>query len=913
MTGPARPLAARLVRSASSRSVSAARSLARRGATAASALVPGLPLPTRLATLFDYYAVHHLRIALPARRLETEQGALAGYLEEVAVSRDRLTVTGWTLGSAVSLRVGKIAQRVPVSVDRPDVATAMGCRPRRGFRARLPVAVGMLEVTLEGPEGTHEPVHTQIGLPDARRVARARRRLSWRFAAHLVAVSPDLLRAVWRRDPVQRARAKQRLGLATPDVAELLDPAWLAERTPERPAPAVAGLRVVMPVHDGFEVLQEALGRLLAHTDMPLHLVLVEDASPDPRVRPWLRDWAADADARDGVAVTLLEHDANMGFIASVNRAFAALGFGADATPAVRSSRGGDAEAPVVLLNADALVPAGWAQRLIAPFGAGPDVASVTPMSNDAEIFSAPVICARSPLARGQADAMDAAARALVPPATPVAAPTGVGFCMALAPHWLARAPRFDTAFGRGYGEEVDWCRRLAAQGARHVAAPDLFVEHRGATSFGDAEKRRLVTQNNDVIARRYPGYDAQVQRFILNDPLTTARIRLALAFLDSHPDLPEVPVYIAHSLGGGAEHALQSRIAAQTPVGAVVIRLGGVHRYRLEIVTDGGVTAAATEDAGLLRRLLRQVARRRIVYSCAVGAQQPEHVPDLLRDLAQEAPLDIKFHDFFPVSPSYNLLDSDGIYRGAPIGSDTTDPAHTLRSGGGATLSLADWQAAWGRAMDRARRLVVFSETSRDIVATVYPQAADRIVVAPHEMPGEVPRLPGPPATTADGAGLVIGVLGNIGLPKGARILQLLAAELRGSDTGLVLLGQIDPGYPLGRGAIVHGPYDRRDIPHLVDRYRIDLWLVPSVWPETFSFATHECAATGLPMIAFDLGAQAEVVGALPNGRLLPPPDRPAALAPAARRILAEARRLVHAARVMRQRPEPRATLAGE
>jgi GT2 family glycosyltransferase len=910
MTGPGRLPAGRPSRRVPFRLRRSLKRVARRGAQAAAALVPGLPLPRRLSALFDYYAAHHLRIALAARPLETEDGALAGYLEEVSVSRDRLTVTGWTLGPAVSLRVGKIAQRVPVSVDRPDVAAAMGCRPRRGFRARLPVAEGVLDVALEG---TESPLRVRIDLPDARRVARARRRLTWRFVAHLVAVSPDLARATLRRDPPMRARAKQRLGLAAPDVAELLDPAWLAERASERPAAAALGVRVVMPVHDGFEVLQAALGRLVAHTDMPLHLVLVEDASRDPRVRPWLRDWAAAAEGRDGVTVTLLEHAENMGFIASVNRGFAALGFGEEDAARAHAPGQGAREAPVVLLNADALVPAGWAQRLIAPLGAGRDVASVTPMSNDAEIFSAPAICAPTALAPGQAEAMDAAARMLVPPATPVAAPTGVGFCMAIAPHWLARAPRFDTAFGRGYGEEVDWCRKLARQGARHVAAPDLFVEHRGATSFGEAEKRRLVTRNNAEIARRYPGYDAEVQRFILNDPLTTARVRLALAFLDSHPDLAEVPVFIAHSLGGGAEHALQARISAQAPVGAVVIRLGGLHRYRLEIVTEAGVTAAATEDAALLQRLVAQVTKRRIVYSCAVGAQEPEHVPDLLCALAEGASLDIKFHDFFPVSPSYNLLDADGVYRGPPTAAGTTDPAHVCRDRAGAAVPLAAWQASWGRAVDRAERLVVFSESSREIVAAVYPQAARRIVVAPHELPVDVPRMqPGP--SGGDKGALVIGVLGNIGPPKGARLLQRLSAELRAvPDAGLVLLGQIDPAFPLDRGAIVHGPYDRRDIPYLVGKYGIDLWLVPAVWPETFSFATHECAATGLPMIAFDLGAQAEVVGALPNGLLLPLPDGPVATPETARRILAEARSLVQEARVARDLPARRVSIAGE
>jgi O-antigen biosynthesis protein len=95
-----------------------------------------------------------------------------------------------------------------------------------------------------------------------------------------------------------------------------------------------------------------------------------------------------------------------------------------------------------------------------------------------------------------------------------------------------------------------------------------------------------------------------------------------------------------------------------------------------------------------------------------------------------------------------------------------------------------------------------------------------------------------------------------------------------------LVLLGNIDPSFNLAPPAKVHGDYEPAQIPALVARYGIGCWLIPSIWPETFSYTTHEALATGLPVICFDLGAQAEAVrraeaqgapGAvlpLPNGR---------------------------------------------
>ena len=60
------------------------------------------------------------------------------------------------------------------------------------------------------------------------------------------------------------------------------------------------------------------------------------------------------------------------------------------------------------------------------------------------------------------------------------------------------------------------------------------------------------------------------------------------------------------------------------------------------------------------------------------------------------------------------------------------------------------------------------------------------------------------------------------------------------------------------------------QDLPGLVARYGITDWLVPSVWPETFSYTTHEALATGLPVYAFDIGAQGDAVEKAENGRLI-------------------------------------------
>ncbi len=219
---------------------------------------------------------------------------------------------------------------------------------------------------------------------------------------------------------------------------------------------------MVVPVFNAFDLLDEVLTRADTHADLPLRMILIEDCSTDPRVRPFLTAWATAPERRAAVQVIL--NDANLGFIGSINRGLAA-------------AREGSAD-PVVLLNSDALLPPGWTRRLLAPL-AEADVASVTPLSNDAEIFNIPVICRPGPLAPGVPTGWMPRRVSCTRRPARIEAPTGVGFCMALSPAFLARVPELDAAFGRGYGEETDWCQKTRALGGRHLGVANLFVEHR--------------------------------------------------------------------------------------------------------------------------------------------------------------------------------------------------------------------------------------------------------------------------------------------------------------------------------------------------------------------------------------------------------------------------------------------------
>ncbi|MFO1493637.1 MAG: glycosyltransferase [Lysobacterales bacterium] len=268
----------------------------------------------------------------------------------------------------------------------------------------------------------------------------------------------------------------------------------------------MSAIDIVIPVYNAAPLLARCLTALDRWTDAgEARVWVIDDASPDPAIQPLLQDWRA----RSPLAPTVLRNAQNLGFVGSVNRG-------------MRESR-----ADVLLLNADTEVTPGWLPRMRAPL-ADPRVATVTPFSNNAEICSWPEFCRAHPVPSDSE--VIAAAFAGEPPEW-IDLPTAVGFCMLIRRATLDAIGDFDQAtFGRGYGEENDFCLRAAGHGWRNVIATDAYVVHAGGGSFAPLGLKPGGDNLQRLLAR-YPGYNAQVAAFIAADPLAPIRARVAARY----------------------------------------------------------------------------------------------------------------------------------------------------------------------------------------------------------------------------------------------------------------------------------------------------------------------------------------------------------------------------------------------
>ncbi len=222
----------------------------------------------------------------------------------------------------------------------------------------------------------------------------------------------------------------------------------------------------------------------------------------------------------------------------------------------------------------------------------------------------------------------------------------------------------FDAGnFGKGYGEENDFCMRASYRGWRHRAAADVFVYHAGAVSFGwDAAR---LEQAGATMRRLHPSYEALVERHRQEDPLRRYRRRIDAARIAG--DGPTM-LYVAHVLGGGTERHLQylvRRVEAEGIRTAVLRPCGG----RCVCVEHRGIRRTPNlvfvlpEETVELLEVLRQINVRHVHLQHLQGV--PEEVLKAAGRLG--VPYDWTMHDYMVICPRLFLMDESHRYCGEP------------------------------------------------------------------------------------------------------------------------------------------------------------------------------------------------------------------------------------------------------
>jgi GT2 family glycosyltransferase len=603
---------------------------------------------------------------------------------------------------------------------------------------------------------------------------------------------------------------------------------------------------VIIPVYRGRKQTLACIESVLQTVDRHIPVIVVNDATDDRSLEADLNELAAHG------RITLLSNTVNHGFVASVIR-------GLSVHPA----------SDAVVLNSDTLVFGDWLTRLRAAAYSDCQVGTVTPLTNSGTIASYPRIQEQvvSPEAAAAINALAATANDGLSADIPV----GVGFCLYMRRDCLRDVGEFDAAvFGRGYGEETDFCMRARKRGWSHRLAADVYVYHAGGLSFGP-ERAALLDRSQRLLNLRYPGYTRSIERFVRRDPLLKLRRRLderRLSELDGR-------FVLMTTLGmtGGVERFVDERCRTIREQGLFPLLL---RPHVAGVSTSCELWTDAIDVPNLRYEIPTELpALKALLGELELASVEIQHflhldprVIEMVREL--KTSYDVYVHDYAWICPRVTLIDGSGRYCGEP---EVTVCAACVRRNGSnlrEKITVPDLRKRSSRWLAGAHRVVAPSNDAATRLRNYFRGA--RIEVQAHSEP-VVPDTP----TVLSSAGPVlrIGLLGGIGTHKGYRILLECARDacVRKLPLEFVVVGHTEGDAQLLKTGkvFVTGRYSEGEAPHLLRRERPDLIFLASVWPETWSYVLDEALETGLPIFAFDLGAIAERLRAADQGTLLP------------------------------------------
>lgn len=652
---------------------------------------------------------------------------------------------------------------------------------------------------------------------------------------------PDI--AVAQIDPLEhflrRGAAEQRAQpLSRHSVEELL-PSHMRPNVP----PNVPVVDVIIPVYRGIEETSRCIDSVYAaRCQTPFRLIVINDCSPEPAMYGYLEE------AARRYGFMLLTNEVNRGFVGTVNRGMAL-----------------SEENDVLLLNSDTEVSADWLDRIMAQGYARDRIATVTPLSNNATICSYPDFAGRRVLSPGVSlDRMDAAcAEANRGRYVPV--PTGVGFCMLIRRACLDEIGLFDEeAFGKGYGEENDFCMRAAAEGWENILALDTFVFHAGEVSFA-ADSSAGKARGMDALLAKHPRYLLDVASHVSEDPGRAFRAAItAQLWRDGGK-----PVYllVTHSLGGGTErhvrelakrYAETARVLVLRPSGTFAS--AGVTLQSVDAYDAFSVNLDATSEDDLVR-LLGAFPIDRIHVHHLFG-----YGPELSRAIRRSGiPFDFTLHDYFTVCPQINLSKDGAHYCGEP--DDAGCNACILSNPKMGARDIRSWRSANAWVLRDAARVITPSVDAARRVERYAPDA--HVVPIYHEEISSAWRDAGAPRLLSENDIFRVAVIGVLAPHKGRQLVIDAALEAKAMRVPIEFIVIGDPFGELpspSRAAIrTTGRYSEDELQRLLAETQPDIVLFASQWPETYSYTLSAALDAGLPVLVPNVGAFAERVAGRP------------------------------------------------
>lgn len=243
---------------------------------------------------------------------------------------------------------------------------------------------------------------------------------------------------------------------------------------------------IIICIHNALGDVKECLNSVLECTKQPYSLILLNDGS-DEETTHFLDDFSNQKNA------TLITNSSGRGYTFAANQG-------------LRESTGDY----VVLLNSDTEVTPFWLERMIECAEMDEKIGIVGPLSNTASWQSIPKLnesddWAENPLPK---DLSLTDMSKLINNYSPKFFPSMTflnGFCLLIKRELIMDIGYFDEEiFGRGYGEEDDYCIRARQNGWKLVVADHVYILHKQSRSYSNGRRKQLVRYAGNKLNEKY-------------------------------------------------------------------------------------------------------------------------------------------------------------------------------------------------------------------------------------------------------------------------------------------------------------------------------------------------------------------------------------------------------------------------
>lgn len=487
---------------------------------------------------------------------------------------------------------------------------------------------------------------------------------------------------------------------------------------------------IIIPVYNAIEELKQCLMSIYANTDLKTNrIILINDNSSDLKIRPYLDEQVA-----QGENILVIHNEKNKGFSANIN-----IG--------LEQSVIND----VILLNSDTVVTKGWIDKMSSCAYSDSAIATVTPLSNNATLCSVPNFCEENilPAELSIEEAAKIVERCSFKEFPEIT--VAHGFCMFIKREVIEVIGNFDEeTFGRGYGEENDFCNRAEQVGYKHVMCDNTYIYHSGTKSFATKEKEEYIKRHEKILHQRYPKQMYNNAIHCRDNPNKKIGENINIYF-NLYNDKKNLLFLVQSDFRAGANDNIGG---TQLHVHDLVFSLK--EQYNVFVVARDGlnitVTAYVNENVLTFEFRIpydREYPIRRdkklcefwenILNAFRIDLIHVHHIYRISFDVFEVAnemkiPVILTLHDFYFVCPTIKLLDESGEICIGHESAEKCKKCLNKQLGYAPTVNyMWIWRKKCEEYLNMVNAIIVPSSSAKNILFHYYPNIKDKTLVIEH------------------------------------------------------------------------------------------------------------------------------------------------------------------------------------